>query len=43
MGDIIETIVIGAGPAGLTAAIRWPSMAATSLVLEQDPVYVGGI
>jgi protoporphyrinogen oxidase len=43
MGDIIETIVIGAGPAGLTAAYTLAKHGREVLVLEQDPVYVGGI
>ncbi|WP_363350367.1 NAD(P)/FAD-dependent oxidoreductase [Methylocystis echinoides] len=43
MGDIIETIIIGAGPAGLTAAYTLAKQGRGALVLEQDPVYVGGI
>jgi protoporphyrinogen oxidase len=43
MGEIIETIVIGAGPAGLTAAYTLAKRGRDVLVLEQDPVYVGGI
>jgi protoporphyrinogen oxidase len=41
--DIIETIVIGAGPAGLTAAYTLAKHGRSALVLEQDPHYVGGI
>lgn len=43
MGDIIETIIIGAGPAGLTAGYTLAKHGRDVLVLEQDPVYVGGI
>lgn len=43
MDGIIETIVIGAGPAGLTAAYTLAKNGRDVLVLEQDPVYVGGI
>ena len=43
MDDIIETVVIGAGPAGLTAALTLVKHGRDVLVLEQDPVYVGGI
>ena len=38
-----ETIVIGAGPAGLTTAYRLAKDGHNVLVLEQDPKYVGGI
>ncbi|MGE5370054.1 MAG: FAD-dependent oxidoreductase, partial [Chloroflexota bacterium] len=43
MGEIIETIIIGAGPAGLTAGYTLAKQGHPVLVLEQDPVYVGGI
>ncbi|MGJ0508282.1 MAG: NAD(P)/FAD-dependent oxidoreductase [Methylocystis sp.] len=43
MGDIIETIIIGAGPAGLTAGYTLAKHGRPVLVLEQDPVHVGGI
>ena len=43
MGEIIETIIIGAGPAGLTAGYTLAKHGRPVLVLEQDPVYVGGI
>lgn len=43
MGDIIETIIIGAGPAGLTAGYTLAKHGRDVVVLEQDPVYVGGI
>ena len=43
MGEIIETIVIGAGPAGLTAAYTLAKHKCDVLLLEQDPTYVGGI
>jgi protoporphyrinogen oxidase len=38
-----ETIVIGAGPAGLTTAYQLAKGKRSVLVLEQDPSYVGGI
>lgn len=38
-----ETIVIGAGPAGLTTAYRLAKDGHSVLVLEADPKYVGGI
>ncbi|TDX66989.1 UDP-galactopyranose mutase [Methylosinus sp. sav-2] len=43
MGEIIESIVIGAGPAGLTAAYVLAKNGREVLVLEQDRSYVGGI
>lgn len=43
MGEIIETVIIGAGPAGLTAGYTLAKNGREVLVLEQDPVYVGGI
>jgi protoporphyrinogen oxidase len=43
MDGINETIVIGAGPAGLTAAYTLAKNGRDVLALEQDPVYVGGI
>ncbi|QGM46611.1 NAD(P)/FAD-dependent oxidoreductase [Methylocystis heyeri] len=43
MRDIYETLVIGAGPAGLTAAYTLAKNGRDVLVLEHDPVYVGGI
>lgn len=39
----IETLVIGAGPAGLTTAYSLAKSGRDVVVLEQDPVYVGGI
>ena len=38
-----ETLVIGAGPAGLTAAYVLSKEGRSVAVLERDPVYVGGI
>jgi protoporphyrinogen oxidase len=41
--QVIENLIIGAGPAGLTTAYMLAKSGADVLVLEQDPVYVGGI
>jgi protoporphyrinogen oxidase len=38
-----EVLVIGAGPAGLTAAYCLSKEMPSVLVIEKDPVYVGGI
>src|SRR3984885_10085476 len=38
-----DVFVIGAGPAGLTAAYCLTKEARSVLVIERDPVYVGGI
>ena len=38
-----EVLVIGAGPAGLTAAYCLTKQAQSVLVIERDPAYVGGI
>jgi protoporphyrinogen oxidase len=43
MSEIIETLAIGAGPAGLTAAYTLAKRGRSVTVIEQDPVYVGGI
>lgn len=39
----VEVFVIGAGPAGLTAAYCLTKETPSVLVIEKDPVYVGGI
>ena len=41
-GQQIEPVIIGAGPAGLTAAREFLKHGVTSIVLESDKV-VGGI
>ncbi len=43
MSDFVETLVIGAGPAGLTTAYSLAKQGREVTVLEQDPAYVGGI
>ena len=43
MNRHIETLVIGAGPAGLTTAYSLAKQGREVLVLEQDERYVGGI
>src|SRR5665647_330091 len=43
MTQIIETLVVGAGPAGLTTAYSLAKAGHGVTVLEQDTVYVGGI
>src|SRR5262252_4805847 len=39
----IKAIIVGAGPAGLTAAYELTKQGAAVVVLESDPQYVGGI
>jgi protoporphyrinogen oxidase len=39
----VETLVIGAGPAGLTCAYSLAKAGREVLVLEADPIHVGGI
>src|SRR6478672_4644031 len=39
----VEVFVIGAGPAGLTAAYCLTKEMPSVLVIEKDPTYVGGI
>jgi protoporphyrinogen oxidase len=43
VSDHAETLVIGAGPAGLTAAYLLAKESRSVVVLEQDPRYLGGI
>jgi len=40
---LYDVIVVGAGPAGLTAAFTLAKAGRSVLVIEADPVYVGGI
>jgi len=39
----VEVFIVGAGPAGLTAAYCLSRQESSVLVIEKDPVYVGGI
>jgi protoporphyrinogen oxidase len=41
--ETIDTLIIGAGPAGLTTAYRLAKAGHDVLVIEQDKRYVGGI
>jgi protoporphyrinogen oxidase len=43
MTSDVEVFVIGAGPAGLTAAYCLTKETPSVVVIEKDPVYVGGI
>ncbi len=43
MSEHADVFVIGAGPAGLTTAYCLTKEAPSVLVIEKDPVYVGGI
>ena len=40
---IFKAVIVGAGPAGLTAAYQLSKQQAPVVVLERDPQYVGGI
>jgi protoporphyrinogen oxidase len=42
-GPFIETLVIGAGPAGLSCAYNLAKAGREVLVLEADPTHIGGI
>ncbi len=42
-GTIFRAVIVGAGPAGLTAAYELSKQQAPVIVLESDPTYVGGI
>lgn len=42
-GKILKAVIVGAGPAGLTAGFELASKGLSPLVLEADPQYVGGI
>ncbi|MBS3847963.1 NAD(P)/FAD-dependent oxidoreductase [Devosia sp. BSSL-BM10] len=39
----VETLIIGAGPAGLTTAYELTKAGHSVAIVERDPVYVGGI
>jgi protoporphyrinogen oxidase len=39
----VDVAIIGAGPAGLTAAYQLTKLGYSVTVIEKDPVYVGGI
>lgn len=41
--QILDALVVGAGPAGLTTAYSLAKADRSVLVIEQDPTYVGGI
>ena len=43
MSTNVDVFIIGAGPAGLTAAYCLTKETPSVLVIEKDPVYVGGI
>jgi len=42
-GNAVDVAIIGAGPAGLTAAYLLSKQGLSVTVIEKDPVYVGGI
>jgi cation diffusion facilitator CzcD-associated flavoprotein CzcO len=39
---VFKAVIVGAGPAGLTAAYELSKRHAPAVVLESDPEYVGG-
>ena len=41
--EVFKAVIVGAGPAGLTAAYELSKQNAPVVVLESDPEYVGGI
>ncbi len=42
-GNAVDVAIIGAGPAGLTAAYLLSKQGLSVTVIEKDPIYVGGI
>ena len=42
-GGVVDVFIVGAGPAGLTAAYCLTKETPSVLVIEKDPAYVGGI
>ena len=43
MTKVYDAVIVGAGPAGLTAAYQLTKAGRSALVIEQDPSAVGGI
>ena len=43
MSADVDVLIIGAGPAGLTAGYLLAKAGKTVTIIERDPVYVGGI
>ncbi len=41
--QVVDVAIIGAGPAGLTAAYQLTKLGYSVTVIEKDPLYVGGI
>ena len=43
MSAIADVLIIGAGPAGLTAGYQLTKAGKTAVIIERDPQYVGGL